>query len=71
MPEMQYVDSSNIEAIGYDSDNQQLHVRFLKSGETYVYYGVDEWVFQEFLQADSKGKYLNINIRDNYRYSKM
>ena len=51
MPEMQYVDSSNIEAIGYDPDNQELHVRFLKSGETYVYYSVEEWVFQEFLQS--------------------
>lgn len=71
MPDMQYVDSSNIEAIGYDSDNQELHVRFLKSGETYVYYGVDEWVFQEFLQADSKGRYLNANIRDSYQTGKL
>lgn len=71
MPEMQYVDSSNIEAIGYDRDNRELHVRFLKSGETYVYYNVDEWVYQEFLQADSKGKYLNTNIKDRYECSKL
>ena len=63
MPEMEFVDSSNVEAIGYDSGSQELHVRFLKSGETYVYYNVDEWVFQEFLSADSKGKYLNANIK--------
>lgn len=71
MPEMQFVDSSNIEAIGYDHDNQELHVRFLQSGETYAYYGVEEWVFQEFLQADSKGIYLNTNIKERYSYTKL
>lgn len=71
MPDMEFVDSSNIEAIGYDSDNQELHVRFLKSGETYVYYSVDEWVYQEFMQADSKGIYLNTNIRNAFQCSKL
>lgn len=70
MPEMQYVDSSNIESIGYDSESQELHVRFLKSGETYVYYAVDEWVFNELMQSDSKGKYLNANIKPNYQAGK-
>jgi hypothetical protein len=71
MPEMEFVDSSNIEAIGYDSSNQELHVRFLKGGETYVYYNVDEWVFQEFLSADSKGIYLNANIKGRFEYGKL
>lgn len=70
MPEMQYVDSSNIEAIGYDPAAQELHVRFLKSGETYVYYNVEEWVFNEIMQADSKGTYLNNNIKGRYDYGK-
>jgi hypothetical protein len=71
MPEMHFVDSSNIEAIGFDPDTQELHVRFLKSGETYVYYGVDEWVFQEFMQADSKGVYLNTNVKEKYPFGKL
>ncbi len=71
MPEMEYVDSSHIEAIGYDPGSQELHVRFLKSGETYVYFDVDEWVFQEFRQADSKGTYLNVNIKERYQYGKL
>ena len=71
MPDMQYVDSSNIEAIGYDAASQELHVRFLKSGETYVYYAVDEWVFVELMQSDSKGKYLNANIKPNYQAGKL
>ncbi len=71
MPEMHYVDSSNIEAIGYDPDTQELHVRFLKSGETYVYYGVEEWAFQELMQADSKGTYLNAQIKPRYQFGKL
>ena len=71
MPEMHYVDSSNVEAIGYDSDAQELHVRFLQSGETYVYYGVEEWVFDEMMQADSKGTYLNTNVKGTFDYGKL
>ena len=71
MPDMQYVDSSSIEAIGYDVTSQELHVRFLKSGETYVYYSVEEWVFVELTQSDSKGQYFNANIRPNYQSAKL
>ena len=71
MPEMHYVDSSNIEAIGYDPSAQELHVRFLKSGETYLYFNVEEWVFDEFSQADSKGQYLNRNIKGQYSFGKL
>ena len=71
MPEMHFVDSSNIEAIGYDPDNQHLHVRFLQSSETYVYYNLEEWVFEELMQADSKGKYFNTNIKGCYQYGKL
>ena len=71
MPEMVFVDSSNIEAIGYDSASRELHVRFLKSGETYVYYEVEEWVFEEFKSADSKGVFFNTNIKDKYNLGKL
>lgn len=70
MPEMIFVDSSNVEAIGYAPQTQELYVRFIKSGETYIYYNVEEWVFAEFLQADSKGRYLNTRIKPSYQYTK-
>ncbi len=70
MPEMIFVDSSNIEAIGYDTGALELHVRFLRSGETYVYYGVEAWRHQELMQADSKGVYVNANIKPNYQCAK-
>jgi hypothetical protein len=71
MPEMIFVDSTNIEAMGYDPATMELHVRFLKSGETYVYYNVEQWRFEELMQADSKGSYLNAHIKPNYNYSKL
>jgi hypothetical protein len=71
MPEMVFVDSSNIEAIGYDTAALELHVRFLQSGETYVYFAVEEWRHQELMQTDSKGVYLNANIKPHYQFTKL
>jgi hypothetical protein len=62
MPEMNYVDSSNIEAIGYDRDAMELHIQFLKTG-LYVYHDVPQEVFDDLLASDSKGSYFNRNIK--------
>lgn len=70
MPEMHYVDSSNVEAVGYVAARRELHVRFVSSG-SYVYFDVPEPVFTEFLQAPSKGRYLNSNIKGVYRYQRL
>lgn len=53
MPEMIYVDSSNVEAIGYDGDAQELHVQFV-SGGSYIYHEVPQDVFDAFMSATSK-----------------
>jgi hypothetical protein len=71
MPEMLFVQSSNVEAIGHDAATLELHVRFVKTGVTYVYYAVEEWRFQELLQSDSKGAYLNTNIKPYYQCAKL
>ena len=67
---MEYVTSSNIEAIGYDAEQLELHVRFLKSGETYIYSNVEQWVFEEFRAAESKGIFLNQRIKGTYSVTK-
>lgn len=46
-------------------------MRFSISGETYVYYEVEEWVFEDFKRADSKGTFLNTNIKGRYNYDKL
>lgn len=71
MPEMEFVVSENVEAIGYDVENRELHVRFLRSGVTYVYSNVDEYIFQELRMAKSKGAYINQRIRNNFEFRKL
>jgi hypothetical protein len=69
MPEMIFVDSSNIEAIGYDDDTLELHVRFL-SGRYYVYHEVPRQAFDGLMQAPSKGSFLNREIKGVYQFTK-
>jgi hypothetical protein len=69
MPEMVYVDSSNIEAIGYDEGVSELHVWFL-SGGCYVYHDVPLGIFDDFMCAPSKGSFLNREIKGVYQFSK-
>jgi hypothetical protein len=66
-PIMHPVESSNIEAIGYDRANGSLLVDFL-SGSRYRYLDVSVRHFQEFLAAPSKGQYLNQQIKGFYQY---
>jgi len=56
--EMTYVDSSNIDQIGYDETESEVHVIFKKSGY-YVYSEVNPDVWENFRNADSKGVFLN------------
>ena len=69
MPEMTYVDSSNIEAIGYDDETQELHVQFL-SGGLYIYHNVPRHVFDALMNAPSKGSFLNREVKGVYQFSK-
>jgi hypothetical protein len=59
---MQLVDSSSIEAAGYDPDDREIYIRFL-DGRTYAYGDTDEATFQELLAAESVGGYFNRVIR--------
>lgn len=62
--------STNIDMIGYDEEKSELHVLF-KSGYEYVYNEVPPAVYQEFLDSDSKGRYLNERIKGRYNYAKV
>lgn len=71
MPHMTSVESTSLEAVGYDADARELHVRFSSSGKTYVYYAVEEPVYRELMQAESKGAYVNRRIKPRYRYGRL
>ena len=64
------VNSSNIAEVGYDLATMTLEVAFL-NGSVYQYFDVPETLYQEFMQATSKGQFLNRNIKNSYRYTKL
>jgi hypothetical protein len=61
------VKSSNIISIGHDGTN--LYVNY-KSG-TYKYENVDKSVYESLLSSDSKGRFMNENIKGKYNYSRI
>lgn len=64
------VESSNVASIGYDSHRQTLEVEF-NNGNIYQYFDVPEAIYLEFLDSDSKGRYLNTIIKGEYRYARL
>lgn len=64
------VASSNVASIGYDEASQTLEVEFL-NGSIYQYYGVPQAMYDELMQAGSKGRFLNTYIKNAYGYSRV
>ncbi len=64
------VESTAIQAIDYDQHHEKLLVRFA-SGERYIYVGVPGEVHRSFLDADSKGRFFQAEIRDQYPYNRL
>jgi len=62
--EMIKIKSSVISAIGYDGKNIEVH---LHSGKKYQYFPVPEKVFNDFLNAKSKGIFWNKQIKPKYQ----
>lgn len=69
--EMINVESTNLEAIGYDEGQNILHVQF-KHGGTYQYFSVDKSIYDGFFNAESQGKYFDLNVKKaGYEFSKV
>jgi hypothetical protein len=64
-PQMYPVDSSNIEAVGYDPEEREIYIRFL-DGRTYAYGNADESTFVDLRSADSVGSYFNRVIKPDF-----
>jgi hypothetical protein len=61
------VDSSVIASVGYDRKKEILELEFV-SGAIYQYFEVPEEEHRWLMEADSKGRYVNRHIKDNYRF---
>lgn len=60
--------SSQIESVGFWGE--KLFVKFLRGG-LYGYDGVPEEVFNDLLNAESKGKFFSANIKNVFPYKKL
>jgi hypothetical protein len=65
MPRMQPVQSSSVDAVGFDPARNELTIRFV-SGDSYVYGMVPSAVVDALLAADSIGRFVNERIKPRY-----
>ena len=66
------VQSSTIAEIDREVVNEKLFLKVIfTNGREYLYEEVPADVYEKFLMADSKGKYLHENIIGKYSYSRI
>ena len=66
------VQSSTIAEIDREVVNEKLFLKVIfTNGREYLYEAVPADVYEKFLMADSKGKYLHENIIGKYNYSRI
>jgi hypothetical protein len=64
------VASSHIASIGYDERAQTLEIEFT-NGSVYQYYNVRATLFEQLMQAPSKGQFLHVYIKNAYPFSRV
>lgn len=64
------VASTSVASIGYDEATETLEVEFL-NGSIYQYYNVPISIYEQNMQAGSKGKFFNMYIKNAYPYSRV
>ena len=69
--ELKPVESSQIQAAGYDSATQTMAVRFKGSNFVYHYKGVEPDVAKAFDEAESKGRFFGSTIQGAYDFEKI
>jgi hypothetical protein len=61
------VDSTTLRTLGYDAGRQLLQIEF-QNRSIYQYFEVPQAVYEELMQASSKGTYFNRSIRPHFDY---
>jgi lysyl-tRNA synthetase class 2 len=61
------LDSTSLRTVGYDAERQLLQVEF-HNRSIYQYFEVPATVYQELMQAPSKGAYFNRSIRPRFDF---
>ncbi len=67
------VESSQIKTVGYDPESGEMDIQF-KPGSVYRYRNVEQKLFDDFMAAESKGKFFGQFIKprqDEFLFSKI
>ncbi len=64
------VESSSLASVGYDPASRVLEVEFRADG-VYQYLDVPEEAYRAFLDAESLGRHLNLEIKGRYDYRRV
>lgn len=62
------VDSTTLRTVGYDAERQLLQIEF-QDRSLYHYFDVPAALYEELMQAPSKGAYFNRSIRPRFDYA--
>jgi len=68
--ERQTITSGQIKSFGYDYETEDLEIEFI-SGLIYRYLKVPLNTYEAFVEAESKGKFLNTIIKPSYQFYKV
>jgi hypothetical protein len=66
---MAQVESEVIDEVDYEAELSTLYVRFAHGG-WYSYFAVPKRIYEDFLAADSHGRFFRDHIRDRFPYRK-
>jgi len=66
----QPVTSSAITSVGYEAASHTLEIEF-SSGTVYQYHDVETKIYRQLMQAASKGRFLDLYIREQYPFSRV
>ena len=62
---METIESEAIKAVGYDDDRRALRVTY-HNDKSYEYLDVSPEEYRQFMQAESRGAYMNEVIKPTY-----
>ena len=62
------IDSSFIYSVDYIKEEETLKITFV-NGTEYEYQGINEELFEDFLKAESKGRFFRENIRNKFLFN--
>jgi hypothetical protein len=65
------LESKMLSAAAYDDMKQVLYLRFRNTGQVYRYFEFTAADNQDFLRAESKGRFFRSYIRDHFRCERM